>query len=81
MRVRLAAGDAAAVTFLVRRDHPQYAGRLRPEIAAHHIARARGERGPCREYLASTLEHLAMLGTRDRGLERLLELVDRVPPA
>ena len=42
-----------------------------------HIAHAHGERGPCREYLSNTLEHLRQMGVRDRGMERLLELVQR----
>ena len=81
VRARLADREVAAVTFVARRDHPQYAGGLTPKIAAHHIAHARGERGPCREYLTKTLDNLARLGVRDRGMERLFELVDRVPPA
>lgn len=67
-----------AVTFVARREHLQYAGRIAPEDAAFHIAHAHGERGPCREYLSNTLEHLRQLGVRDRGMERLLGLVKRV---
>ena len=70
----------AAVTFVARRDHPQYAGNMRPETAANHIAHAHGERGPCREYLTETVDSLARLGIRDRGMERLLKLVDRAQP-
>tara|TARA_A100001037_G_scaffold263740_1_gene254146 strand:- start:1871 stop:2590 length:720 start_codon:yes stop_codon:yes gene_type:complete len=66
----------AAVVFVARRDHIQYAGGLSPQTIALHIARAHGRRGSCRDYLADTLENLNALGVRDRKLERLLELVD-----
>jgi cation transport protein ChaC len=64
-----------AYAFVVRRDHPDYAGRLPLEEAARLIAAARGERGFCRDYLASTLDHLEALGLRDRPLRRLAERV------
>ena len=76
--LRIASRRVAAVTFVARRDHVQYAGRMAPEDAAFHISRAHGERGPCRDYLVNTLENLNQLGVRDRGMERLLDLVDRV---
>lgn len=57
--------------FVVRRDHPDYAGRLPLDEAARMIAAARGERGLCRDYLASTLAHLEALGLCDRPLRRL----------
>ena len=74
--VQLADRRVRAVTFIARRSHIQYAGRMAPEEAARHIAHAHGERGPCREYLFNTLDHLVELGVRDRGLQRLADLVD-----
>ena len=61
----------SAYGFVVRRDHPDYAGRLPLDEAARLIAAAVGERGFCRDYLASTLCHLEALGLRDQGLRRL----------
>ncbi len=73
---RLLGRRVAALTFVARRGHVQHAAGLAPEAVAFHIARARGRRGPCRDYLAATLSNLGALGVRDRRLERLLERVD-----
>ena len=75
-KVRFADRTVNAVAFVARRDHVQYAGRLAPETVAFHIARAHGENGSSRDYLADTLSNLNALGVRDRHLERLLDLVD-----
>ena len=72
--LRTPQGTLRAIAFVVRRDHPQYAGRLAPETAACHIASAVGENGSCFDYLANTVRQLDDLGLRDRGLERLLDL-------
>ena len=74
--VQLVDRRARAVTFVARRAHLQYAGRLTLEDAARHIAYAHGERGSCRDYLTNTLDHLVQLGVRDRTMERLRDLVD-----
>ena len=65
-----------ALTFVARRGHVQYAAGLAPEAVVHHVARARGSRGSCRDYLADTLSNLEASGARDRRLERLLARVD-----
>lgn len=62
--------------FVVRRDHAQYCGRLRPDEAARLIRQGCGSRGRSRDYLASTVAHLDALGIRDGSLHRLLTLVD-----
>lgn len=67
----------AAHGFVVRRDHPQYRGRLRPDEAARLVRQGSGSRGSSRDYLASTVAHLDELGIRDGSLHRLLDLVDR----
>lgn len=72
-------GAVRAIAFVVRRDHPQYAGRLDPETAAFYIATAVGENGSCLDYLENTVRRLTDLGVRDGGLERLLDLAR--PPA
>lgn len=64
-----------AWAFPMRRDHPQYAGRLPPADAAAVIRTAEGQSGPCRDYLANTVAQLRQLGIRDAGLEALLAAV------
>ncbi len=49
---------ANALTFVVRRNHPQYAGRLDARAAAGIVRQAAGERGTNREYLLNTLSWL-----------------------
>ena len=65
-----------AIAFVVVPGHPQYAGALTRDATAEIIARARGERGPCRDYLASTLHALAEVGIDDGDLKDLLARVD-----
>jgi cation transport protein ChaC len=56
----------------VNRAHPRYAGKLSDETAAMHIASACGTLGTCASYLQNTLAHLAALGIRDAGLQRIV---------
>ena len=64
-------GRLAAYAFVVRRDRPDYAGRLSLDEAARIISAAVGGRGSGRDYLANTVRHLEALGIRDRLLHRL----------
>ena len=73
--VRTASGTRKAYALTVRRDHPDYAGRLSLEAAARIIAGAAGQRGACRDYLADTERRLAALGIADAPLQRLVERV------
>jgi cation transport protein ChaC len=73
--VRTASGTRKAYALTVRRDHPDYAGRLSLEAAARIIAGAAGQRGACRDYLADTERRLAALGIADAPLQRLAECV------
>jgi cation transport protein ChaC len=76
--VSLLAGDhpeVMALAFLVERAHPSYAGALSLAEQAHLIRGGAGRSGNNIDYLASTLAHLAALGIRERGLERLQALV------
>ena len=76
--VTLMSGDrpeVMALTFLVERAHPSYAGQLPLAEQAHFIRGAVGRSGNNIDYLASTLAHLNQLGIRERELERLLTLV------
>jgi cation transport protein ChaC len=65
-----------ALYFVARRDHRQYAGKLRAIDAARLIRQGFGLSGSSRDYLANTVEHLAALGLEDRALWNLLRLVD-----
>jgi glutathione-specific gamma-glutamylcyclotransferase len=69
--VWIGGGTRMALAFVVRRDRPDYAGRLPLDAAARMIARAQGRRGSCRDYLDQTLRHLAAHGIVDAPLRRL----------
>jgi cation transport protein ChaC len=73
--VRTAGGARQAFAFTVRRDHPDYVGRLSLEETAQIIAGAAGRRGACRDYLADTVRHLDELGFAEARLRRLAERV------
>ncbi|WP_299624089.1 gamma-glutamylcyclotransferase [Pelagibius sp.] len=66
-------GPVSAITFVVDREHRQYAGALSHDRVVDLILQGRGNRGPCIEYLENTVHHLQALGVRDRALERLLK--------
>ena len=70
-----------AFAFTVRRDHPDYAGRLSLDEAARIIATAAGRRGTCRAYLLGTLRHLDELGLVDKPLRKLGERVESLARA
>ena len=61
-----------ARTFVVDRDHPNYAGKLDPARTAAIICDAHGQRGACFSYLENTVRHLDQLGIPDRRLHELL---------
>jgi len=71
------AGPRHAITFVTSVDHAQYTGDLDAEVAARIIARAIGEKGSCRDYLAATVTALARHAIDDPALKALLSLVDR----
>jgi cation transport protein ChaC len=66
-----------AVTFVINRKHPRYLPELSLEQTAAIIATARGDLGTCREYLENTISHLAVLGLRDAGLERIAKTLPK----
>jgi cation transport protein ChaC len=61
----------AALAYVIDRGHVQYCGGLPLEEQAQIIAHAQGGRGPNRDYLWSTAQHLAALGIADADLEWL----------
>ena len=69
--------------YVVRREHPQYAGQLAPERLLDLVRRGVGRSGDCRDYLLSTVSHLEAMGIVDGPLHMLAQaLVDaRVTPA
>ncbi len=75
LKVETEGRTVTALTFVVNRESPRYAGRLAEEEAADKIATACGHVGPSAAYLLDTVAHLEELGIRDRHLWRLQELV------
>jgi len=70
-------GVVPVLTFVVDRDHRQYAGPMETEVMARIIAGASGKYGTCRDYLANTLREMRVLGVIDPELTTLLHIVDR----
>jgi cation transport protein ChaC len=60
-----------ALTYIVDRGHPQYAGRLTPDERLHHIRQGHGQSGANRDYVLSTVQTLESLGCRDAELHAL----------
>lgn len=65
--------EVTALTFLVDRDHRQYAGELDRETMLAMVRHGRGQSGANRDYVVNTARHLAQLGIVDRRLEWLTE--------
>lgn len=66
-----AGGQVAALAYVIDPDHTQYCGGLPLEVQAQIILSATGGRGPNRDYLWSTVEHLDALGIADPDLSWL----------
>ena len=67
--------EVLALTYIVERAHPSYAGRLPLRQEAQLIRGGAGKSGNNLDYLISTLRHLEELGIRERDLERVLALI------
>ena len=61
-----------AVTYVVDRTDPDYAGHLSVAQQAAIVAVAQGLSGGNQDYVASTVRHLHGLGLRNRQLEAVL---------
>ncbi len=70
--------EVVALTFVVRRDHVQYAGRLSPEREVEVLARAAGVFGSSLDYLERTRVALVAHGIVDPYLEGLCAGVARM---
>lgn len=73
--VETASGPKPALTFVMNRNSPLYAGRLPLEAVADTLATACGHWGTGAEYLLNTVSNLEAKGIRDRNLWRLQRLV------
>jgi len=74
--VRVSNGDTAfrAITFIINRASPSYAGRLPPETIIERLMTCHGRMGPGIDYLLHTVEALRACGIADRQLQRLCDL-------
>ena len=66
----------AALAFISKTDHNQYAQRMPAEEAAAIVANASGPRGSNRDYVENTVSHLDSLGIRRTELHRIASLLD-----
>jgi len=71
-------GTVVALTFVVNREHPHYAGPMPSERMADIMAGAKGSYGLCRDYLAGTIDEMRKLNVADPELEDLLSRVDAI---
>ncbi|MGE3145421.1 MAG: gamma-glutamylcyclotransferase [Pseudorhodoplanes sp.] len=62
-----------ALTYIVDRGHPQYAGKLTIAQQLHHIRQAHGQSGANPDYVLATVAALESLGCRDEELHLLAE--------
>jgi glutathione-specific gamma-glutamylcyclotransferase len=77
VRVKTAEGEKRAITFVCNRRHPRYLPEIGDLETARLIATGSGDLGTCREYLENTAQHLAALGMRDSGLERIVRALPK----
>ena len=77
VRVRTAAGEVTALAFTIKRDHPNYAGRLSEAKVAATLATCHGFGGTGAEYLFETVDCLTQHGIHDPHLVRLRDEVAR----
>jgi cation transport protein ChaC len=75
MKVTTGERDLNAITFLVNRKHPGYAGRLPPETVLKAMVSTRGYLGTPAEYLHETIRGLLEHGIRD---EYLMDIRKRI---
>ncbi len=76
--IRLESGQSVmALSYIVDRQHAQYAGRLSEQDAAAIVSGGIGQSGRNEDYLFSTIDHLKALGIRDHWMEGVGALVGR----
>jgi len=75
--VRFSEGESVqAVTYVVDRAHPQYAGRLPLPEVARLVSGARGASGDNPDYVRNTYEHLLARGILDEQLAAVTRQLD-----
>ena len=72
--------DLSAIAFIVRRDHPGYAGRLPLDTVIKIMVSARGFLGTPAEYLHETIQGLLKHGVRDAYLMEIRRHVNALYP-
>jgi glutathione-specific gamma-glutamylcyclotransferase len=65
-----------ALTYVVDRNHRQYAGALAPDEVLAYVRRGRGRSGDNTEYVLNTAGHLRQIGIRDPLFEWLANELD-----
>ncbi len=73
-------GPRAALTFIINKAHPRYAGALPVPEIARRIAHAEGLTGTNRDYLFRTAAHLRELGVADAHITEIEEAVKALAP-
>ncbi len=80
VQVALTNGETVqAVTYVINRDHTQYNRAMTLEDQAQIIATRHGAKGPNRDYLFATAQHLSELGLADPDLDWLVTRVRALP--
>lgn len=80
--IRLDTGNTVeAVTYVVDRNHVQYAARVDVEEAARAVSGSVGQSGANEDYVLNTIGHLRALGIHDHWLERVGALINPAPEA
>jgi len=74
---RTTQGNVSALAFTLSRKSPSHTGVLTPEEYRRIFTEASGIYGTTHEYAHRTLEELKRHDIQDRGLERLLKLIER----
>ncbi|MDX1610546.1 MAG: gamma-glutamylcyclotransferase, partial [Halofilum sp. (in: g-proteobacteria)] len=69
-------GRIPALTFVLDREHPQYAGSLSAAEAVRHVRAASGLSGDNPEYVRETVRGLERIGIDDHGLRAVVRLLD-----
>ena len=77
LRVVTPKGAVRAYVFVVRRDHPQYTGRLSLKRTVALVLAGRGIGGACLDYLRETVRHLDELCVADTELHRVLAATEK----
>ena len=74
--VTVAGRRLPAWSYVVRREHPQYAGQLAPDRLLELVRRGVGRSGRCQDYLLSTVGHLEIMGIVEGPLHLLARALD-----